>query len=127
MTEPPLRIEIKPLKQALDEFVDVIEAAKAGKHVEPSRVLSFDSVDDFRKFFTEKRLEMLRVIRHKQPHSVYELAKMLKRDLKSVNTDLDILIDIGVVSVKRKKAKTRTGYKKVPSVDFDRLVFEMVV
>ncbi len=125
--KPPLTIEILPLKQVLDEAVETIEAVQAGKHVEPRRRLSFDSVDDFRRFFTERRMEMLSAIRHRQPHSVYGLAKMLKRDLKSVNTDLDILIEIGVVSVRKKKAKTRTGYKKVPHVGFDRLVLEMVV
>lgn len=123
----PLKIEIKPLKQVLDETVATMEAVKAGKHVEPSRTLSFETMDLFRSFFTEKRLEMLRAIRHRKPGSVYGLAKMLRRDLKSVRTDLDILVRLGLVRVRKKKAKTRTGYKKVPSVDYDRLVLEMVV
>lgn len=128
MTErPPLRIEIKPLKQVLGEFGDTWDALEKDKHVEPSRTLSFETMDLFRSFFTEKRLEMLRAIRHRKPGSVYGLAKMLKRDLKSVRTDLDILVRLGLVRVKKKKAKTRTGYKKVPSVDYDRFVLEMVV
>lgn len=124
---PEVKIEIKSIHEALDEFAETLKAVRTGKHVEPKRSLSFESVEAFRSFFTEKRLEMLRVIRHKEPGSVYGLAKMLKRDLKSVRTDLDILVQLGLVRVKKKKAKTRTGYKKVPYVDFDRLILEMLV
>lgn len=124
---PEVKIEITSIHKALDEFAETLKAVKAGKHVEPKRSLSFESVEAFRSFFTEKRLEMLRVIRHRKPGSIYGLAKMLRRDLKSVRTDLDILVRLGLVRVKKKKAKTRTGYKKVPSVDYDRLVLEMVV
>lgn len=124
---PPLKIEIKPIHKVLDEVEADMRAIKRGEPLESSRTLSFETVDDFRSFFTEKRLEIIKAIRRHHPKSVYELAKILKRDLKSVRTDLKKLIILGVVSTRRAKANTPKGYKSVPHVEFDRMVLEIAV
>ena len=61
---------------------------------------------------------MLSVVRHKKPQSVYELSKMLNRDLKSVNTDLKVLSDNDFIELK----KVEDGRQRlVPLVDFDKI------
>ncbi|MGH9401532.1 MAG: ArsR family transcriptional regulator, partial [Terriglobia bacterium] len=44
-----------------------------------------------------ERLALLRVIRESRPGSVYELAKMTGRNLKTIQTDLKILKKHGLV------------------------------
>ena len=127
MKMPPLQIKIRSLKETFDEAEKAWRAIATGEKIESSRTLSFDTVDDFRSFFTEKRLELVRVVRHRNPSSVYGLAKMLKRDLKSVRTDLRMLTLMGIVSTRKKKANTPKGYKRIPSVDFDRMILEIAV
>jgi len=121
----PLQIRIKPLKEVLDDFEATYEAVRQGREVTPRRILSFENVDEFRAFFTERRLELLRTIRRRNPRSVYALAHMLGRDLKSVRTDLALLARLGVVRFSRARRGTR--YRKIPHVDFDRVVLEMAV
>ncbi len=127
MKRPLLQIKIRSVHEMLDEFEKAWGAIARGDPIESSRILSFDTVDDFRSFFTEKRLEIIKAIRRHHPKSVYELAKILKRDLKSVRTDLKKLIILGVVSTRRARANTPKGYKSVPHVEFDRMVLEIAV
>jgi len=122
-----MRISIKPTEQFNREIVETFKAIEEGRAVPHGPEISFASLDVFRQFFTEKRLEMLHVIRHRQPGSVYALAKLLKRDFKSVHADLKRLAQLGLVRVRRQKAKTPKGYRAVPVVGYDRIILEMAV
>jgi predicted transcriptional regulator len=59
-----------------------------------------------RRVLTEKRLELLKTIKEKEPSSVYDLAKILHRDLKNVLQDVAYLQELGIIEV------TDTGDKK---------------
>ena len=83
--------------------------------------ISFQSLDQLRKFLTPKRLELLRVIRHRKPGSIYELAKILHRDIKNVLQDLTYLQELDLVDV------TETRNKKVPHVRYDKIAFEVAI
>ena len=122
-----MRISIKPTEQFNREIVETFKAIEEGRAVPQGPEISFASLDVFRQFFTEKRLEMLHVIRHRRPGSVYALAKLLKRDFKSVHADLKRLAQLGLVRVRRQKAKTPKGYRAVPVVGYDRIILEMAV
>ncbi|MBI2349923.1 MAG: hypothetical protein HYV00_00290 [Deltaproteobacteria bacterium] len=77
-----------------------------------------------RKVLTEKRLELLHIIKDQQPDSVYELSKIVKRDLKNINSDLELLRDIGLVSM----SKARQGRERViPRVNYDKIQLEIGV
>ena len=77
-----------------------------------------------RKVLTEKRLELLHIIKEQQPDSVYELSKIVKRDLKNINSDLDLLRDIGLVSMSR----ARKGRERIiPRVNYDKIQLEIGV
>lgn len=78
----------------------------------------------FFKALTDKRLEILRMIKKKYPSSVYELAKILKRDAKNVTQDLEYLKDIGLVEIKKTKEKKE---RIIPSVDYDRIDLQIAV
>lgn len=84
-------------------------------------VMTYDS---FFKVMTDKRLEILRMIKKKHPSSVYELAKILKRDAKNVTQDLEYLKDIGLVEIKRTQEKKE---RTIPEVKYDKIDLEIAV
>ncbi len=117
-------IGIKDLKESLKDFAGTWGKLQAGKKVKKEEGVYFESIDTMRAVLTNNRLLILKTIRENHPGSVYELAKMLGRDLKNVNQDLKLLADIGLVSLE----KTETDKKRVvPHVDYCKIMLEIPV
>ncbi len=117
-------INVRSLKSVLREAAEVMGKVKRGEKVIPKSGIGFESIDALRRVLTKKRLEMLKVIKKKSPNSVYELAKILGRDLKSVNTDLQVLEEYWLVTLE----KSEEGRAKVkPEVSFDKLSIEIAL
>lgn len=118
-------VEVKPLKDVLKDAASVMNRIKEGSSVKPKKGLSFGSVEDFREFFTPRRIELLRVIKHRNPGSLYELAKLTGRDFKAVVTDIKILEKYGILDTK--KVALKNGYKVKPIFDYDRLCVDIAM
>jgi predicted transcriptional regulator len=119
-----ITIRIEPLEQGLRRFAEVYGKLKRGEHVYPSRILAFADMETFRKFLTPARLQLLHVVRKQQPKSIYALAGLLERDIKSVNTDIKLLRDLGLIKLSKKE----TGRAQViPKVPFDRMNVEIAL
>ncbi len=102
------RIIIKSREEFDAETLKVARALDRGEKVKTQRGEYFESLEVVRNFLTEKRLELWRVIRDKAPPSLTELAKIVHRDYKDVHQDISILIEVGLVDLKKPKgAKTR--------------------
>ncbi len=86
--------------------------------------ISFQSLDQLRKFLTPKRLELLRVIKHKKPGSMYELAKLVGRTPENVTSDIKFLEQFGFVEVDR---IYNIRKKSVPEVTYDKMTLEITV
>jgi len=122
MTTKTIILSMKPYKEALIEFAEVYGKLKRGEKVKPKYELSFGNVEGLRDFLTGKRLDLLREIKREHPNSVYELGKITNRDLKSINADLKILEEHGLVKLE----KTKEGRSRiVPKVNFDRIKIEI--
>ncbi|MBS3104654.1 hypothetical protein J4234_00180 [Candidatus Woesearchaeota archaeon] len=125
-------IKTKELKLYIEDTADFkkkikaelqdIDKGKAKKLREDS--ISFQSLDQLRKFLTPKRLELLRTVRHKKPSSIYELAKLVGRTPENVNTDIKFLKKLGFVEVTKVKELRK---KSVPEVSYDKMTLEIVV
>lgn len=115
-------IEIRSLKSVLHEAAEVMGKLRRGEKVEPKFGIGFENINALRKVITEKRLELLKVIKEKSPDSVYELANLVGRDLKTVNDDLAALKYYGLVSLTKSKEKRA---KVKPEVLFDKLSIEI--
>ena len=63
-----------------------------------------------RNLLTPNRLALLRAVRSGRPGSIYELSRMVNRDLKNVQDDLRILETYGLV---RMADATRKGKRRV--------------
>lgn len=114
-----IKVEVKPYQEELDELASKIEKISKGKVVKKEEKIIFNSISDLRKFLTPERIRLIQTIRSKKPKSVYELAKLLNRDRKSVTVDLDILKTIGLVELKKETVKKRITM--IPQVNYTRI------
>jgi len=108
-------IQIKPLKESLKDFAKVWEKLERGEKVKPVRKLTFVDMNVFRTFATEKRIELLKIIKENKPQSIKELERLTKRDYKSINTDLEVLKKMNLVEIKKK------NHKVIPNVRYKEI------
>lgn len=111
-------VEVKSVEDTLEEVKEVMNKIKEGKSIKKKESISFNNIDIMRKVLTNKRLELIKTIKKYKPKSIYQLAKIVKRDSKSVNMDLKILSNLGMVDLKSKE-KGRENI--VPSVDYGEI------
>ena len=124
MKAKKIDIGIKDLKTSLKDFSETWKKLESGKKIKKEEGLYFDSIDTMRNVLTNNRLFILKTIRKNKPGSIYELAKILNRDLKSVNQDLKLLSEIGLVALE----KIETERKRViPHVDYGKILLEIPV
>ncbi|MEK6591187.1 MAG: MarR family transcriptional regulator [Nitrospinota bacterium] len=117
-------IGIKGLRESLKDFTETWKKLESGKKVKKEEGIYFDSIDSMRSVLTNNRLTILKTIRENHPQSVYELAKLLRRDLKNVNQDLKMLAEIGLVTLE----KVETDKKRViPHVYYNKILLEIPV
>ena len=109
-------------KKKINQELRTIDRNKAKKLKEDS--ISFQSLDQLRKFLTPKRLELLRIIRHRNPKSMYELAKLVDRTPENVNTDVKFLEQLGFVEVTKVQDIRK---RSVPEVSYDKMTLEIAV
>jgi predicted transcriptional regulator len=117
-------IGIKGLKESLKDFSMAWGKIASGKKIKEEKGLYFDSIDTMRAILTNKRLLILKTVREQSPSSVYELAKMLGRDLKNVNQDLKLLAEVGLVTLEKKQTDKK---RVIPHVDYSKILLEIPV
>lgn len=119
-----IKVVVKDRKEALKDFAQALSRTRKGETIACHEGVSFQSITALRTVLTEKRLELLHLIKEHRPESVYALAKIAHRDLKSVNTDLETLKELGFVSVE----ESDEGRHKVrPMIDFDTVQVEIAI
>jgi len=119
-----IKIGIKSFKEVLEGVKETMKKIERGEKVKERRGYYFENLEAFRRALTEKRLEVLHVIKREKPSSVYELAKVLKRDVKNVTQDLEYLKQIGLVEIRRTKEKQE---RNIPEVKYDRIDLQIAV
>ena len=117
-TTKVVELSVRPVREVLKDFATTLEKARKGERVKPHVGISFESIDGLRNVLTKRRLELLSMVKHKKPQSVYELSKLLNRDLKSVNIDLKILEANDFIQLE----KINDGRQRlIPKVSFDNI------
>ena len=116
---------IEPFSEGLQRFKDTFEAARACRPVEPRELVGFTSLEAARNFLTRERLGLLRTIKTRRPRSLYELARMVGRDLKNVQEDIRILERHGLVRIAKRPRGTRTV--NVPRVPFAAITLKIAI
>lgn len=118
-----VEIEIKSAAEVAREADAIAAKVKAGEHVEyEGKKIVVPSLDLLRKCLTPERIRMLQVIKKYEPSSIYELAKIMKKDRRNVLKDLHFLNDFGLVRVKKESKSSSPRRNMIPTVDFSRIV-----
>ncbi len=119
-----IRISIKSEEDLFNEVKGVWKKLEKGESVKRHEGISFENSEAMRKVLSEERLRILKTIKREHPKSIYELAKLLRRDIKNTFDDVQFLAQIGLVELK----KTREGREKTtPKVNYDRILLEIPV
>lgn len=98
-----IRVKIKSLDEALDDAIGAMRAIQSKKRVRKRVGEYFESLDAVRAALTEKRFALLRLVREREPASVAELARMAKRDFKTVYRDVEALRELGLITIAEKR------------------------
>jgi predicted transcriptional regulator len=69
--------------------------------------LFFTSPEALRQFLSPERLELIRLIRRRQPDSINELAALAHRDFKRVYEDIQSLAQAGLVELANDKGRKK--------------------
>ncbi len=123
MTKP---IRIRSLGDALDGFRKTWKALEQCKEVKRQGGTYFTSLEAARKVLTPKRLELLRTIRRESPDSLYQLARLVGRDLKNVQEEVRALAKLGLVSLKRTRGVSGRP-TTIPRVRFKEIEVRIAV
>lgn len=119
-----IKISIKSDNDLFKEVKEVWEKLERGERVKKHEGISFESLDAMRKVLTEERLRILKTVKKEHPQSIYELAKMLHRDIKNTFDDVQFLAQVGLLELK----KVKDGREKtMPRVNYDRILLEIAV
>ncbi len=121
-----LTIRIKPLDNMLADFREAFKAAKSGRKARPRRGAYFTSIEAARNFLTPERLALLRAIRSRHPGSIYQLARMVNRNLKNVQTDLKLLEKHGLVHLRRTRGSAQRK-AKVPEAPYREIALRIAI
>jgi len=119
-----VRVGIKDIKTALDDFVETGKSLQREKRMKKEAGVYFTSVEAFRKVLTPRRMEVLHVIRTENPSSIHELSRILKRDIKNVSVDVKYLSQVGFIEMLSSRTEARAI---TPSVNYEKIVFEISV
>ena len=119
-----VRVSIRSKEDLVKEVKGVWKKLEKGGPIKRHEGISFENTEAMRKILSEERLRILKTIKKEHPKSIYELAKLLGRDIKNTFDDVQFLAQIGLIELK----KTREGREKsTPKVNYDRILLEIPV
>ena len=86
---------------------------------------NFSDIALLRGLFSNEKAKILYFLKHKKPKSIYDLAKSLKRDLKSVRQDLKLLERFGFIEFVRSKQGKRISL--IPRLSTDGMEIKITI
>jgi predicted transcriptional regulator len=81
----------------------------ASKFFSKRNLNDFSDIELLRKLMSNEKARILHTIKTKKPKSIYNLAKILKRDLKSVREDVKMLERFGFIDFYSSKTGKRSS------------------
>ncbi|HEY6351425.1 MAG TPA: MarR family transcriptional regulator [Candidatus Angelobacter sp.] len=107
-----VRVTSDGVKGFFDRAREHAKKLDRGEELAPEVTVSFESASDMMRILSAERIRLLRVTREKAT-TLSDLAAGLKRDLRAVGRDVDLLEKFGLV---------RTRYEKNPGHGKRRVV-----
>lgn len=97
--------------------VNVKEGGFVSKFIGSKKKHDFSDVALLRKLLSNEKSRILYLLKYKQPKSIYQLAKLLGRDFRSVHEDLKILERFGFIEFHSEKKGKRQSLMPVLTID----------
>ena len=120
------KIIIKSRDAFYTDAADQLEAVfEQGSKRKALRGSFFESLEAVSAVLTPKRLEVWKTIRDQKPDSILALSKLLRRDFKSIHTDVQLLVEVGLVGLK--KSSGPRGDRQTPRSLADKFKVELEV
>jgi predicted transcriptional regulator len=117
--ESTLVVTVKSSSEFHDDVADGIETLDRGETIDVVPTLSFSSYDELMATLTPRVLELIKAIRHEEPASINETARVVERNVKNVHEELSQLAQLGIIFFEE------DGQRKRPVVWFDELVISL--
>lgn len=89
------------------------------------RGYDFSSISALRQLLSNERARLLHTIKTENPGSIYQLAKILGRDFKSVRQDVRLLEKFGFLELDSAKKGKREMLKPILTVDKINIVVDI--
>jgi predicted transcriptional regulator len=119
-----MKVGIRSEKELFDEVGDVWGKLEKGEKIKKHKAVYFESLEAMRKVLTVERLRIVKTIKKEHPSSIYELARILGRDVKNTSNDVQFLAQAGLVEL----TKTKNGRERTtPTVKYDKILLEIQV
>lgn len=77
----------------------------------------FSGILALRQLLNNEKARILHIIKTQNPKSIYDLAKKLGRDFKSVREDVKLLEKFGFIELVKEQTKKRIRHKPIIAVD----------
>lgn len=77
----------------------------------------FEGLSYVRKLLSNEKARLIHTIKKKKPKSMYELARMVKRDFKSVSDDIKTLEKFGIIEMVAERTGKRERLRPVVVID----------
>ena len=116
-----VKIGIKGMAAAMDDFVRAAEAVGRGEKTKKEVGVYFTSLEAFRKVMTPRRMILLRHIKEGRPASLHELARRAKRNIKNVSEDVKYLAQVGLIEFED------SANRMSARVNYDKILLEIAV
>jgi len=85
----------------------------------------FDGLDSLRKLLSKEKARILDAIKHRNPGSIYELAKILGRPFKATFDDVKLLERFGFIGMKEEIVNKRVRMK--PEIIVDHMIIHVKI
>jgi predicted transcriptional regulator len=115
---PVLRITVMSLDETFEKAHEDLRDLD-GPAEEATR--GFASVDQARRFLTDRRIEVMKSIMAAPPESIRDLADRLDRNYSDVHGDVELLADHHIVYF------VRDGSAKRPLIPYDEIKFDLTI
>ena len=116
MSDRVLYIHIESETSFFDRAITSAKRLDAGLKISSPEHLSFTTYEQFTAALSDKRMELLSVLKGLGPSSIRALSKRVARDYKSVHGDVGRLMELGLIE------KREDGLIEAP---FDKIVSEI--
>ena len=87
---------------------DIKNAVKTGSFKKQGDIIYAETLESALRLFTPERMKLLSAVKASKPASLYALAKLLKKDFKTIFTDANYLSNAGIMALETYKEGART-------------------